>query len=33
LGKVKKYKNMGDCLVKTVQQGGFFSKYSFIRIN
>jgi len=30
LGKVKKYKNMGDCLVKTVQQGGFFSLYNGI---
>jgi len=30
LGKVKKYKNMGDALVKTVQNGGVLSLYNGI---
>jgi solute carrier family 25 (adenine nucleotide translocator) protein 4/5/6/31 len=30
LGKVKKYSGMGDCLVKTVQENGFFSLYNGI---
>merc|ERR1711937_799058 len=27
IGKVKKYNGMGDCLAKTVKEGGFFSPY------
>merc|ERR1711988_1771322 len=30
LGAVKKYSGMGDCLVKTVKEGGFFSLYNGI---
>lgn len=30
LGAVKKYTGMGDCLVKTVKEGGFFSLYNGI---
>lgn len=30
LGKVKKYKNMGDCIMQTVKQGGFMSLYNGI---
>merc|ERR1711934_607630 len=28
LGKVKKYSSMGDCLMKTVKEGGVFSLYN-----
>jgi solute carrier family 25 (adenine nucleotide translocator) protein 4/5/6/31 len=30
IGKVKMYNSMGDCLVKTVKSGGFFSLYNGI---
>merc|ERR1712224_1097549 len=30
LGKVKKYTSMGDCLMKTVKEGGFMSLYNGI---
>merc|ERR1712205_140272 len=30
LGKVKKYNGMGDCLMKTVKEGGFLSLYNGI---
>merc|ERR1711908_31872 len=30
LGKVKKYQGMGDCLAKTVKEGGFLSLYNGI---
>jgi len=30
IGKVKKYNGMGDCLAKTVKEGGFFSLYNGI---
>merc|ERR1712070_606385 len=30
LGAVKKYSGMGDCLAKTVKEGGFFSLYNGI---
>jgi len=30
LGKVKKYSGMGDCLMKTVKEGGFMSLYNGI---
>lgn len=30
LGAVKKYSGMGDCLMKTVKEGGFFSLYNGI---
>merc|ERR1712014_420699 len=30
IGKVKKFNGMGDCLIKTAREGGFFSLYNGI---
>merc|ERR1711871_1178343 len=32
IGKVKKYTSMGDCLMKTVKEGGFLSKFIVAQI-